>query len=270
MKRRILSLILLIISFSMVGCGNGKKLEQANQKLAEANSTISELESDKISLQSQVDALKQDATLNPSADLLSQQLNIANRKIAELEEKLNDSSTEKSSKTFLETVFWSDGNVYQVANDIKLYTDSFCSKESTLNRTNILISSPIILKIQLSNQNTAYVIASRDGLIYSTQKPSLKVNQEKTLLDNTHLSDNNLNEEFIATLFWSDGNTYTYNSNKYKFYTDCYCSNPMNDITTLSSSIIIEVDMSNQLTVYALMSENGLVFTAKKPSLTKK
>ena len=79
--------------------------------------------------------------------------------------------------------------------------------------------------------------------------------------------DTSSNQDFLNIKFWYKG-TYTVRTEDFTFYSDCFCSNSIGKVT-LTTDIYDQVKLSNGMTVYAYMSENGIVWAAKRPSLQK-
>ena len=98
---KILSMILVVGLLTLAtGCG-GQQLEEANQRLAETEQRLEE----------------------------------ANQKLAETEQQLGEANqklatTDQELVNFIQTIFWSDENTYQVNDENFIwYADCFCSQK---------------------------------------------------------------------------------------------------------------------------------------------
>lgn len=54
------------------------------------------------------------------------------------------------------------------------------------------------------------------------------------------------------------------------WYTDCYCSKKYSGTPTIVSPTVDTLDLSNNITVYACMSSEGLLYSSQYPYLYKK
>ena len=78
--------------------------------------------------------------------------------------------------------------------------------------------------------------------------------------------DSNSSSSFINIKFWQDGKTYEAYDEELDFYSDCYCSVAINDVKIVSP-IVDEVELSNDMTVYAVMSDKGIIYSSNYPEL---
>lgn len=68
----------------------------------------------------------------------------------------------------------------------------------------------------------------------------------------------------ISTIFWRDGKTYYVDN--CQFYSDCFCSKPV-DSTNLRfySPIVLRIQLSNGNNAYFTLSNGGIVWSVDKP-----
>lgn len=70
---------------------------------------------------------------------------------------------------------------------------------------------------------------------------------------------------FVAAMFWQDGNFYE--DTETEFYSDPFCSSRVEGTLRFSSPIICGIDLSNGQTVYAVLSNSGIVYSVYEPDL---
>ena len=101
--------------------------------------------------------------------------------------------------------------------------------------------------------------------------------QEKALqkqLDNANDQISDLQEQvdsdsstnFINIKFWQDGKRYKVYDEEFQFYSDCFCSKRITDVI-IKSSVIDELELSNDIKVYAVLSNKGIIYSPNYPSL---
>ena len=74
------------------------------------------------------------------------------------------------------------------------------------------------------------------------------------------------NHQLISAMFWGDGNFYE-DTNETKFYTDPNCVNKLEKKIRFNSPQIYEIELENGQTVYAMLSESGIVYSVYEPDL---
>ena len=72
---------------------------------------------------------------------------------------------------------------------------------------------------------------------------------------------------FTDIKFWKDGKTYAITRDDFVLFSDCFCSNKVKGNVKLVSPIVDQTELSNGITVYTFMSEEGLVYGTSRPSL---
>lgn len=70
--------------------------------------------------------------------------------------------------------------------------------------------------------------------------------------------------EFLSIYFWSDGTRYQ-SKDELTFYSDCFCSEAASPKLVFISANTAKVPMKNGLTVYASMSNQGVVWSTSEP-----
>ena len=81
------------------------------------------------------------------------------------------------------------------------------------------------------------------------------------------INSNSESGGFIDIKFWQDGKKYkAYYDEEFQFYSDCFCSQPITDFVIISP-IIDEVELSNEMQVYAVMSNKGIIYSTNWPEL---
>lgn len=71
---------------------------------------------------------------------------------------------------------------------------------------------------------------------------------------------------YVAIKFWQDGKTYKPYDEEFKFYADQYCSKQITEVTIISP-IYDEVELENEITVYAMLSNKGIIWSSDYPRL---
>lgn len=143
MKKRLLSIVLIMFAiFMLSGCDNSKS-EQYKRTIQELDENIKILEGENDELKSEVENLQNE--VDSCNGLIS-----------------------SSDTSLIQTIFWEDGKIYYVEN-CSFYTDSYCSQP--LVSEYIRFYSPIALQIELENGNSAYFSLSNQGIIWSVDRP---------------------------------------------------------------------------------------------------
>ena len=96
-----------------------------------------------------------------------------------------------------------------------------------------------------------------DSLREENKALSLQVEEYKSLSES---SDN----EFLSIYFWGDGTRYQ-PKDEITFYADCFCSKTVSAKLVFISNKTAKVLMKNGLTVYASMSDQGVVWSTSEP-----
>ena len=65
--------------------------------------------------------------------------------------------------------------------------------------------------------------------------------------------------------FWTDGKVYTPRDD-IQFYSDCFCSQAITGVKIISP-IEDEMTLSNNLKVFAVLSDKGIIYSTEKPRL---
>lgn len=161
----------------------------------------------------------------------------------------------ESLRTQVETLQNQNNSLITENSDLKKQISAQSDSENSLNE----------LSEKLSKSESALADAQSKT---STLEASLRESQSKVEELQQQLSSSS-DQSFLSIKFWSDGYTYSANTENFTFYSDCFCSDAIGSNITLTSKITDEVKLSNGLRVYAFMSENGLVWSTKIPNLTK-
>ena len=153
MRKRIMVMILVAMMLVMTtGCGSDtKKLENKIDSIAE-----------------KLDSQSREAELQ-------KQLDEANKQISNLKQQIDSNS---ASGGFINIKFWQDAKKYKAYYDeeFQFYSDCFCSQPIT----DVVIISPIIDEVELSNEMKVYAVMSDKGIVYSTNWPELDEIEETT------------------------------------------------------------------------------------------
>jgi len=171
--KKITTLLLIIFSSVLLfGCGKkdatinrlSRSLDVASQSSAYYMQEVETLKNENAELMMTIDTLK--------AELVKK-----GASIDEVESKSSQSTTtyivgSNYSNDYLSMKFWSDGNNYVGSSTVTWYSDYYCSKQVT---SNVIIVSPIIDKMKLSNGNTVFVCMSSNGLVFTAKDPYLIV-----------------------------------------------------------------------------------------------
>lgn len=144
MKRRCIIIVLTLVSLStLCGCESTKK------KLSLAEEKISELTERNNELQSQNEELTY--------------------KVAQLE-----ATASSSDSQFINSYFWSDGNLYSETSGITFYSLPDCRSGSEISDELVFVS-PQRLDMVLSSGIDVYVTRSTIGPVYSVYRPRFDV-----------------------------------------------------------------------------------------------
>lgn len=116
-----------------------------------------------------------------------------------------------------------------------------------------------------------------DEILAEKQDSEQLQNQNEELqaqLDNANAEISKLKKDtekkerpFTDIKFWKDGKTYTITREDFELFSDCFCSNKVKGKVKLVSPIVDVTKLSNGITVYTFMSEEGLVYGTSRPSL---
>ena len=74
---------------------------------------------------------------------------------------------------------------------------------------------------------------------------------------------NSSSDQFLSTVFWSDGNTYVVGN--CKFYSDAYCSQQVTKNLLFTSSVSLDIELANGNDVYCSFSNEGIVWSVDRP-----
>lgn len=80
------------------------------------------------------------------------------------------------------------------------------------------------------------------------------------------IDSNSSSSGYEQIKFWQDGKTYNSSKEDLQFYSDCFCSQPITEVKIISS-IEDELELSNNLKVYAVLSDKGIIYCTEKPDL---
>ena len=76
--------------------------------------------------------------------------------------------------------------------------------------------------------------------------------------------------EFLNTIFWSDGNQYYVRNDNFTWYSDCFCSQKISEEVILNSPCVYSITLSNGNIAYvAINTKSEIVWSTKRPSLHK-
>lgn len=92
-------------------------------------------------------------------------------------------------------------------------------------------------------------------------------NNELTALKQQQKNNSSSSSSFINIKFWQDGKTYREYDEEFNFYSDCFCSQELNTDVKIISPIVDEVELSNDMTVYATLSDSGIIYSTEYPDL---
>lgn len=152
---------------------NDTQTEQTTSVTDDSSSTDETQESDANA--SEVPAQDAQATI----DSLNQQIADKDMTIAELQQQVTDlqNGAEKNGgvtfQEFLKLYFWSDGHVYQMAEDKKLYNNYACTDEYAVNVADYTFPCNRTLQMTLDNGLTIHMLMTTDGQILWTPSPWL-------------------------------------------------------------------------------------------------
>ncbi len=79
------------------------------------------------------------------------------------------------------------------------------------------------------------------------------------------IDSNSSSSGYEQIKFWQDGKVYTPRDD-IQFYSDCFCSQTISGVQIISP-IEDEMTLSNNLTVYAVLSDKGIIYSTEKPRL---
>lgn len=96
-----------------------------------------------------------------------------------------------------------------------------------------------------------------DSLKEENKALSVQIDEYKGLAESS-------DSEFLSIYFWSDGTRYQ-SKDELTFYSDCFCSQTVLSKLTFISDKTAKVLMKNGLTVYASMSNQGVVWSTSEP-----
>ena len=169
MKKLTTLLFILFVSTYLFGCSNkdatinrlSKSLETTNQSCEYYLNEINELIDENTNLLVTIDELK--------AQLVKKQTDI---KESETQNNITYIIDSSNSNSYLSMKFWTDGKFYISSSTNTWYSDYYCSKKIN---SDVLIISPIIDRLKLSNGHIIYVCMSSNGLIFSSTEPYLMV-----------------------------------------------------------------------------------------------
>ena len=172
MKRLTTLLFVIILSTCLFGCSKkdatinrlSKSLETVTQSSEHHLEEIEELKAENIELMITIDELK--------AQLVEQGVTISKNESKESQNNTTYVVGSASSDSYLAIKFWSDGNNYVGSSTVTWYSDYYCSKPIS---SDVIIISPIIDRLKLSNGTTVYVCMSYNGLIFTSKDPYLIV-----------------------------------------------------------------------------------------------
>lgn len=143
MRKRILLIALLtMMPFMMVGCSSSTdKIEKRLEKIEES-----------IDSQSKEQELKK-------------QLETAENQVSALKQQLEGNTMSE----YLSLKFYQDGKTRKPYEEFKFFSDYYCTKEL---KTEIIIISPTIDELKLSNGMKVYASLSESGMVYCPEYPS--------------------------------------------------------------------------------------------------
>lgn len=251
-----LLVVLLTLTISLTGCGKKNvndpdllisQLDREMARVDEYKSDVEKLEEDNAELLAKVDSLTADNNKlkqkidaiteksNSSSSTDQQTINNLTKQVEDLKKQLEDAYNNKSTTSQI----GSNDSTYQ-----QTVSTSSSSYPELQNRINVLT---------LDLQNYKQLVD----------------NLQKQLADQIALNSqtsSTANSSYLATKFWSDGNTYTANV---KWYSDPNCTKSAGDNITITSPVASQDKLINGYTVYTCMSTNGLVYSSQYPYLTK-
>lgn len=172
MKKIATLLLLIIFSTFLFGCGKkdatinrlSKSLETVTQTSEQLLEKIEELKEENLNLMITIDELK--------AQLAEQDVTISETEAKSSQNTITYIVNSGSSDSYLSIKFWSDGKTYVGSSVVTWYSDYYCSKQIT---SDVIIISPVIDSLRLSNGNTIYACMSSNGLVFTPKNPYLIV-----------------------------------------------------------------------------------------------
>lgn len=177
------SVLLIFLAFATVWSEIHKKTEpQATQQTTSADESTSAGDSSVTTDANASEPATDNISINEmqaKIDELQQQIADKDMTIAELQQQVTDlqNGAEKNGgvtfQEFLKLYFWSDGHVYQMAEDKKLYNNYACTDEYAVNVADYTFPCNRTLQMTLDNGLTIHMLMTTDGQILWTPSPWL-------------------------------------------------------------------------------------------------
>lgn len=172
MKKFTTLLLLTLASICLFGCGEEERtINRLSRSLEIANESSEHFMAEVETLTAENDELRY------TIDQLKAELAKQGAAIDEAESKDTQTTTtyvvdSDDSDNYLAVKFWSNGKTYVGSSVVTWYSDYYCSQQIT---SEVIIISPTIDRLKLSNGHWVYTCMSSNGLVFSTDDPYLRV-----------------------------------------------------------------------------------------------
>lgn len=122
-------------------------------------------------------------------------------------------------------------------------------------------------RVEKLNEEISSLENQKDELTTQLDELESELASTEAELSNTEQTEEaEDNHQLISAMFWTDGNFYE-DTNETKFYTDPNCVNKLDKSIRFNSPQIYEIELENGQTVYAMLSESGIVYSVHEPYL---